>query len=93
MLRDVSFTVKGGTTLGVLGETGSGKSTIALLLSRLYDPGEGTITIGGVNVRRYGAERICAAAWASCCKSRSCFPERWRENIGDHPRKRQSGRN
>lgn len=48
---DVSFTVKGGTTLGVLGETGSGKSTIALLLSRLYDPGEGTITIGGVNVR------------------------------------------
>ena len=50
-LRDVSFTVKGGTTLGVLGETGSGKSTIALLLSRLYDPGEGTITIGGVNVR------------------------------------------
>lgn len=51
VLRDVSFTVKGGTTLGVLGETGSGKSTIALLLSRLYDPGEGTITIGGVNVR------------------------------------------
>ena len=51
VLRDVSFTVKGGTTLGVLGETGSGKSTVALLLSRLYDPGEGTITIGGVNVR------------------------------------------
>ena len=51
VLRDVSFTVKGGKTLGVLGETGSGKSTIALLLSRLYDPGEGTITIGGVNVR------------------------------------------
>ena len=51
VLRDVSFTVKDGTTLGVLGETGSGKSTIALLLSRLYDPGEGTITIGGVNVR------------------------------------------
>lgn len=51
VLRNVSFTVKGGTTLGVLGETGSGKSTIALLLSRLYDPGEGTITIGGVNVR------------------------------------------
>ena len=51
VLRDVSFTGKGGTTLGVRGETGSGKSTIALLLSRLYDPGEGTITGGGVNVR------------------------------------------
>ena len=51
VLDDVSFTVKGGSTLGVFGETGSGKSTIALLLARLYDPGEGRITIGGVDVR------------------------------------------
>ena len=50
VLDDVSFTVKGGSTLGVFGETGSGKSTIALLLARLYDPGEGRITIGGVDV-------------------------------------------
>ena len=51
VLDDVSFTVRGGSTLGVFGETGSGKSTIALLLARLYDPGEGRITIGGVDVR------------------------------------------
>ena len=51
VLRDVSFTVKGGSTLGILGETGSGKSTIALLLARLYDPKEGKITIGGVDLR------------------------------------------
>lgn len=51
VLDDVSFTVKGGSTLGVFGETGSGKSTIALLLARLYDPGEGRITIGGVDVK------------------------------------------
>ncbi len=51
VLSRVSFTVPGGTTLGVLGETGSGKSTIALLLARLYDPQSGRITIGGVDVR------------------------------------------
>ena len=50
VLRDVSFTVPGGSTLGILGETGSGKSTIALLLARLYDPDAGRITIGGVDV-------------------------------------------
>jgi len=52
VLRDVSFSVPGGSTLGILGETGSGKSTVALLLARLYDPDEGRITIGGVDVKR-----------------------------------------
>lgn len=51
VLRDVSFAVPGGTTLGILGETGSGKSTVALLLARLYDPDEGRITIGGADLR------------------------------------------
>ena len=51
VLRDVSFSVPGGSTLGILGETGSGKSTIALLLARLYDPQQGRITIGGVDLR------------------------------------------
>ena len=51
VLRDVSFAVPGGCTLGILGETGSGKSTIALLLARLYDPQQGRITIGGVDIR------------------------------------------
>ena len=51
VLRDVSFSIPGGKTLGVFGETGSGKSTIALLLARLYDPQAGRITIGGTDVR------------------------------------------
>ena len=51
VLRDVSFAIGGGQTLGIFGGTGSGKSTIALLLSRLYDPDAGRITIGGVDVR------------------------------------------
>ena len=53
VLRDVSFTVKGGTTLGILGGTGSGKSTLVLLLGKLYPLGEGngSIRIGGVDIR------------------------------------------
>jgi len=57
VLRDVSFTVKRGTTLGILGATGSGKTTIAHLLCRLYDLKdgceEGAIRIGGVDIRKY----------------------------------------
>ena len=52
VLRDVSFTVPGGKTLGILGGTGSGKSTIALLLARLYEPQQGRISIGGVDVKQ-----------------------------------------
>ena len=51
VLNDVSFMIPGGSTLGILGGTGSGKSTIALLLARLYEPDEGRITIGGVDIR------------------------------------------
>ena len=53
ILKDLSFTVPRGTTLGILGGTGSGKSTLVHLLDRLYDLGEGqgSITIGGRDIR------------------------------------------
>ncbi len=53
VLKNVSFTMKAGTTLGILGGTGSGKSTLMLLLDRLYELPEdcGKITIGGVDIR------------------------------------------
>ena len=50
VLRDVSFTIPAGATAAVLGATGSGKSTLMLLLQRLYEPTSGTITIGGVDI-------------------------------------------
>ncbi|MDR2590647.1 MAG: ATP-binding cassette domain-containing protein, partial [Oscillospiraceae bacterium] len=52
VLKDVSFTIKRGTTFGIMGATGSGKSTITYLLNRLYDleEGSGTISIGGVDI-------------------------------------------
>ena len=54
VLKDVSFTIKNGTTFGILGATGSGKSTITYLLNRLYDLPEdgGQITIGDVDISR-----------------------------------------
>ena len=53
VLVDISFAVPAGTTLGILGSTGSGKSTLTYLLDRLYElpEGAGTITIGGVDIR------------------------------------------
>ncbi|MCR5093700.1 MAG: ABC transporter ATP-binding protein/permease [Lachnospiraceae bacterium] len=60
VLEDVSFTVKAGTTVGILGATGSGKSTLMYLLDRLYDlpEGGGTISIGGTDIRRIRREHL-----------------------------------
>ncbi len=54
VLKDISFKIKSGTTFGILGGTGSGKSTIMYLLDRLYDLPEdsGTIEIGGIDIKR-----------------------------------------
>ena len=54
VLKDVNFTIKNGTTFGILGATGSGKSTITYLLNRLYDLPEdgGVIEIGGVDIAK-----------------------------------------
>lgn len=50
-LEDISFALRKGETLGIIGATGSGKSTIARLLLRLYDPDEGVIRISGNDLR------------------------------------------
>src|SRR6059058_5139922 len=50
-VQDVSFTVPAGTTTALVGETGSGKTTLGYLAARLYDVSRGSITIGGVDIR------------------------------------------
>ena len=51
MLRDVSFDVKPGERLGIVGATGSGKTTLINLLLRFYDVQRGRITVDGVDIR------------------------------------------
>lgn len=51
ILRDVSFALEAGGTLGIMGATGSGKTTITNLLQRFYDAGEGKVLIDGTDVR------------------------------------------
>ncbi len=53
VLHDISFSVKPGQTLGIIGVMGSGKSTLADLLLRMYDPPEGTVFIDGVDILQY----------------------------------------
>jgi ATP-binding cassette, subfamily B, bacterial len=60
-LDDVSFAVPAGTTTALVGETGSGKTTCAYLVARLYDPTLGRVTIDGVDVRELTFESLAAA--------------------------------
>ena len=53
VLRDVTLGLAPGSVLGLLGRTGSGKTTLARLLFRFYDPQSGTVQIGGQDVRQY----------------------------------------
>lgn len=53
MLKDISFTLNKGETLGVIGSTGSGKSTLINLLPRFYDATDGTVLINDIDVKNY----------------------------------------
>ncbi|MCH5193054.1 MAG: ABC transporter ATP-binding protein [Oscillospiraceae bacterium] len=51
VLKNVSFKIEPGETVAIMGETGSGKTTLVSLIPRLYDPGSGEVLVDGVNVR------------------------------------------
>lgn len=57
-LYDVSFKIESGETIGVIGGTGSGKSTLVNLVSRLYDVNQGEVLVGGVNVKHYDLKSL-----------------------------------
>ena len=81
VLENVSFTVPAGKSFGILGGTGSGKSSLLLLLCRLYAPTEGKITVGGVDIAdmpaRYVRENVGVVLQEPFLFSRSV-----QENIG-----------
>lgn len=53
ILHDVNLTIRPGETVGIMGSTGSGKSSLAALIPRFYEPTEGQVLVGGVDVRNY----------------------------------------
>jgi ATP-binding cassette subfamily B protein len=83
VLRDISFTLKQGESLAILGATGAGKSTLVHLLSRLYDlkDGDGLITIDGIDIRKI-ARRHLRRHIGLCLQEPFLFSKTIRENIG-----------
>lgn len=58
-LTDISFCAKKGQTVGIIGGTGSGKSTLISLIPRFYDAASGTVCLDGCNVKEYTQEALC----------------------------------
>lgn len=58
VLEDISFHVNAGEMLGIVGRSGAGKSTLVNLISRLYDPQEGTVLIDGIDVKEMGFREL-----------------------------------
>ncbi len=81
VLKDVSFAVKKGETIGIIGATGSGKSTIANLLMRYYDVREGHIYLDGHDVRTYEKDEL-RKCFGSAFQNDVIFHDTIRENIG-----------
>ena len=57
-LKDVNLHIKSGQVVGIIGGTGSAKSTLVQLIPRLYDVTDGSVKVGGVDVRRYSLEAL-----------------------------------
>ncbi|MDD6351641.1 MAG: ABC transporter ATP-binding protein [Lachnospiraceae bacterium] len=57
-LSDISLTIPSGSTLGIIGGTGSSKTTMIQLISRLYDVSEGSVKVGGIDVRDYDLDSL-----------------------------------
>ncbi|NLJ59234.1 MAG: ABC transporter ATP-binding protein, partial [Tissierellia bacterium] len=57
-LKNINFHIESGEVLGVIGSTGSSKSTLVQLIPRLYDVTEGSVTVGGIDVRKYSIKSL-----------------------------------
>ena len=80
-LTDISFAVRRGESLGIIGPTGCGKSTIISLLMRFYDVEDGGVFVDGRDVRTYEKDRL-REKFGVCFQNDMVFQDTLRENIG-----------
>ena len=79
-LKDVDFEIRKGGSLGIIGATGSGKTTIINLLMRFYDPGEGHVFIGGRDVRTLDRDEL-RRRFGTVFQNDTVFAASIRENV------------
>ena len=79
-LSSVNLEIKSGMTVGVIGGTGSGKTTLVQLIPRLYDVTEGSVKVGGIDVRNYDIETLRSAV-AMVLQKNLLFSGTIRENL------------
>jgi ABC-type multidrug transport system fused ATPase/permease subunit len=88
VLEDVDLRLEAGHSIGLVGRTGSGKSTITKLMLRLYDPTDGTVMLDGVDLRRIGVDDLRGRV-AMVTQEVQLFRASLRENLtlfGTHPK-------
>lgn len=73
MLSNINLHIASGETLGIIGGTGSSKSSLVQLIPRLYDVTSGSLTLGGVDVRKYDLDTLRNAV-AMVLQKMNCFP-------------------
>lgn len=73
VLSDVSFHIKPGQTVGIIGQTGSSKTTLVQLIPRLYDVTKGEVKIDGINVKSIRSD-IFGTQLRWYCRKIRCFP-------------------
>ena len=76
VLRDINIHIRSGETVGIIGGTGCGKSSLVSLISRLYDVDEGSVCVGGRDVRDYDMEEMCIRDRFKSGGDGRCHPDR-----------------
>ena len=80
VLEDVNLKIESGETIGILGSTGSSKTTLVNLIPRLYDTSEGSVTVGGIDVKEYDLNALRNSV-AMVLQKNQLFSGTLRENM------------